>query len=202
MKPGRRSCMMCAACAVCLVVCGGAVQAQSSVKLARAGVARPAAIALRPMLANEAAPARTGRPSLEPARIAGEALAGAYAGLGGYFIGSWLGGELGTLLSETADSTQDRMSFVGGVIGAGFATAASVTAIGNIGDQTGSFSTALIGTGAGMAVGALLNQIIYGHARLPSEGESSRMRWVEASLEAILPSIGATIAFNSSRRYK
>ena len=81
-------------------------------------------------------------------------------------------------------------------------TAASVSAIGNIGDQTGSYPAALAGTAGGVVAGLLLNQILYGHARLPSEPESSRLRWVEASLEAMLPSIGATIGFNSTRKFK
>ena len=141
-------------------------------------------------------------PPLEPARIVGEALAGAYAGIGGYFLGSWVAGGIGDLLNEASEGTKDQITLVGGVLGAGVGTAVSVAAIGNIGNQTGSFPVALAGTGAGVALGLLLNQIIYGHARLPSEGESSRIRWVEASLEAMLPSIGATIAFNSTRRFK
>lgn len=143
-----------------------------------------------------------GMPPLEPARVAGEVLAGAYAGIGGYFIGSWLGGNIGEMLPDASEGTRDQIAFVGGVVGAGIATAASVSAIGNIGDQTGSYPAALAGTAGGVVAGLLLNQILYGHARLPSETESSRLRWVEASLEAMLPSIGATIGFNSTRKFK
>jgi hypothetical protein len=143
-----------------------------------------------------------GVPSLEPARIAGEVLAGAYAGIGGYFIGSWLGGNVGEMLPDASEGTRDQIAFMGGIVGAGIATAASVSAIGNIGDQTGSYPAALAGTAGGVVAGLLLNQILYGHARLPSETESSRLRWVEASLEAMLPSIGATIGFNSTRKFK
>jgi hypothetical protein len=48
----------------------------------------------------------------------------------------------------------------------------------------------------------VLNRVLYGQARLPSDRQHSRMRWVEASFEALLPSLGATIAFNSTRQYK
>jgi hypothetical protein len=141
-------------------------------------------------------------PAIEPARVAGEVLAGAYAGIGGYVLGNWAGGMLASMLPSTSDGARDRIAMVSGILGAGIATAASVAAVGNIGDETGSYPAALAGTAGGVAVGLLLNQLLYGHARLPSEGESSRVRWIEASLEAMLPAIGATIAFNSTRRFK
>jgi hypothetical protein len=129
-------------------------------------------------------------------------LAGAYAGIGGYFIGSFAGDLIGDVLPTASDGTKDQISFATGVLGATMATAASVAAVGNIGDQTGSYPSALAGTAGGVVVGLIINQALYGHARLPTESESSRLRWVEASLEALLPSIGATIAFNSTRKFK
>lgn len=145
---------------------------------------------------------RTSKPDIEPARVTGEALAGAYAGIGGYVIGSWIGGVAGDALPTTSQETLDRISFTFGVAGATLATAGAVAAVGNIGDQTGSFAVTVVGAASGILAGVLLNQLIYGHARLPSGSESSRMRWLEASLEALLPSLGATIAFNSTRTYK
>lgn len=186
---------------VCATLCCTSV-AKAQAPLGRSvavGIVRGPSIG-RPLFATTPA-VKTECPELEPARVAGEALAGAYAGIGGYFIGSMAIGGIAEL-TNVSDAMKEHITFVGGVLGAGAATAASVWAIGNIGDQTGSFPTAVGGAAAGMAVGLLLNQIIYGHARLPTEGESSRMRWVEASLEAMLPSIGATIAFNSTRRFK
>ena len=191
---------VCGPCLIGAALCGGMtpVRAQG-LRAMPVGVTRSPGSGA-PLFA--AAPATThGRPALEPARVAGEALAGAYAGIAGYFVGSMTVSRIAEL-SSASDEMKEHFAFVGGVVGAGAATAASVWAIGNIGDQTGSFPISLAGTGAGLAAGILINQLIYGHARLPSEGESSRMRWVEASLEALLPSIGATIAFNSTRRYK
>lgn len=150
----------------------------------------------------QATTANGGKPSLDAARVAGELLAGSYAGVAGYFLGSWISGFGADALAGASEGTKEQITFVGGVLGAGVATAAAVSAVGNIGDQTGSYPAALAGTAAGVGVGLLLNQVLYGHARLPREEESSRMRWIEASLEAMLPSIGATIAFNSTRKFK
>jgi hypothetical protein len=209
----RRAGVACAACTCALgaALCAApraAVAQRQSTSVARpvgVGVTRAAArrapVMIRPSFLSQV-PADRGRPEVEPARVVGELFTGAYAGIGGYFLGSWAAGGVADLFGEASDDMKDHIGFVGGVLGAGLATAASVAAIGNIGDQTGSFPTAIAGTAAGVAVGIVLNQVIYGHARLPSEGESSRLRWVEASLEAMLPSIGATIAFNSTRRFK
>jgi hypothetical protein len=161
----------------------------------RAGIAMPPAFAATGGL-------REGRPALEPARVVGELFAGAYAGIAGYFIGTWAGSLVAEALPIESEDAKDKVGFVFGASGAALATAASVAAVGNIGDQTGSYPTALAGTAAGIAAGVLLNQLIYGHARLPAETSSSRMRWVSASVEALLPSLGATIAFNSTRRFK
>ena len=157
---------------------------------------------LRPQFQSTAEPPGSkARPDIEPARVVGQLFAGAYAGIGGYVVGNWAGGLLAEAL-PASETTRDQIAFGAGVIGGGLATAASVAAIGNIGDQTGSYPIAIVGTAGGILAGALLNQLLYGHARLPAEGLSSRARWIEASLEALLPSLGATIAFNSTRRYK
>jgi hypothetical protein len=36
----------------------------------------------------------------------------------------------------------------------------------------------------------------------PREGMSTAMRWAAANVIALLPSIGATVGFNSSRRFR
>ncbi|MBM4194897.1 MAG: hypothetical protein FJ202_11035 [Gemmatimonadetes bacterium] len=165
----------------------------------RAGIAVIlASVAVTPLVAQGA----NKKPPVEPARVTGELLAGAYGGMGGYLIGSYAGTMLGRALPTASEGTKKDIAFVTGVLGAGVATAASVSAVGHIGDQTGSYQKALVGAAGGMAAAVLLNQVIYGHARLPSERGSSRVRWLEASLEALLPSIGATIAFNSTRAFK
>ncbi|MDA1081970.1 MAG: hypothetical protein O2973_09895 [Gemmatimonadetes bacterium] len=142
------------------------------------------------------------KPPLEPARVAGQLLAGAYAGIGGYVIGSLAGGALTGAMPGVSDDAKSTIKFTAGVLGAAAATAGAVWTVGDIGDQAGSYTDALIGTAGGIATAFLFNRLVYGHARLPSEPGSSRLRWIEASLEALLPSLGATIVFNSNRRYK
>lgn len=195
-----------AACGACWLAFGAALSvptrsaAAQSPRLERIGIA-----ALRmpktPVLQSTGVESEA-TPALEPARIAGQVLAGAYSGMAGYLVGSWAGSVVGSRMPGMSDAAKERVKFVTGVLGATAATAASVSAIGNIGDQTGSYPAALAGTAAGVTAGIILNQLLYGHARLPSETGSSKARWLEASLEALLPSIGATIAFNSTRRFK
>ncbi len=197
----RLACRGIAACAAAGALCALAVPWTA------VSAQRPAAASLRAGVATGGTfavtgAARDGRPELEPARVTGELLAGAYAGIAGYFIGTWAGGLVAEALPDESQDAKERIGFLFGATGAALATAASVAAVGNIGDQTGSYPTALAGTAAGVVAGVLLNQLLYGHARLPAETSSSRMRWVSASIEALLPSIGATIAFNSTRRFK
>jgi hypothetical protein len=207
-------------CAACVVCAAQGVEAQGP-RLEPTGVRRVEGAAERvlpagmipselrapeggnPRNLSQVGPAEESRgtPPVEPARVAGQVLAGAYSGIGGYVLASWAGG-LAMNNMPASENTKDQIQFALGLVGATMATAASVSAIGNIGDQTGSYRAALAGTAGGVAVGVILNQLLYGHARLPSEEGSSRVRWIEASLEALLPSIGATLAFNSTRKYK
>jgi hypothetical protein len=195
-----------AACAACWAAVGAglitsaAVARAQSPRVERVGIGA-LRMPLTPAFESIAAESEP-TPALEPARIAGQVLAGAYSGMAGYLVGSWAGSIVGSRMPGMSDAAKERVKFVTGVLGATAATAASVSAIGNIGDQTGSYPAALAGTAAGVTAGIILNQLLYGHARLPSETGSSKARWLEASLEALLPSIGATIAFNSTRRFK
>lgn len=201
-----RSIRACAACAASWVAIGVGLGTPAQTVSAQAPRSEQAGISalrmpLSPALQSTGAEADA-KPVLEPARVAGQVLAGAYSSMAGYLIGSWAGSVVGSRMPGMSDDAKERLKFVTGVLGATAATAASVSAIGNIGDQTGSYPAALAGTAAGVTAGIILNQLLYGHARLPSETGSSKARWLEASLEALLPSIGATIAFNSTRRFK
>lgn len=180
---------------VVFLACAGQVLAQAP-RLSPAGVAQA------PRMLSQTPPNQLRTPPIEPARVAGQVMAGAYAGIGGYVLGSWVGSLVIERVPMASEGTREQVSFALGLVGATIATAKTVSAIGNIGDQTGNYSHALAGTVGGVAAGLLLNQVLYGHASLPEHTGSSRVRWIEASLEALLPSIGATIAFNSTRRYK
>lgn len=164
------------------------------------------ALALGAPLCLAAVPSRAAAQDLTPplsaGRVLGEALGGTYAGIGGFVIGRFVGERAADVMGVANDRTRDRIGFTSGVVVAGLATAGTVYAIGNIDGQTGDFDATLLGTGVGF-VGALgLARILLGPAERPREGISTAGRWAAANVIALLPSIGATIAFNQTRRYR
>lgn len=148
------------------------------------------------------AEAQQARPDLNAGRIAGEAFAGAYAGIGGFLIGRYVGERTSDLVGVDRDETRRRVGFTTGVVVAGLATAGTVYGIGNIGDETGNFDATLLGAGVGFVGAVLLARMTLGPSERPREGMSTAMRWAAANVIALLPSIGATIGFNSTRRFK
>ena len=145
---------------------------------------------------------RSQRPALEPLRLGGEVVLGTYTGIGGFLVGRYLGGVIGDMMPDAAESTREQIAHWTGLAAGGAATAGGVYAIGAIGNQTGSYPITLLGAGAGyltaLAVTHLIDRPI-GPAVTP---EKSRARWLQAAVESLLPAIGATIAFNSTRRFK
>ncbi len=152
------------------------------------------------MLAPAAGQAQELKPRLEPARVAGETLAGAYAGIGGFVIGRYAAKGIGNVVGVESEDTQRRIGFAGGVLGGGLATAGVVHAIGSMGDQTGDFATTYLGSGIGFVAGLGVARLVLGPEGRPKQGMSTKMRWATANVIAFLPAIGATIAFNSTRR--
>jgi hypothetical protein len=140
------------------------------------------------------------RPDLEPLRLGGEIVVGTYAGIGGFVLGRAAGGVLADLMTHD-DGTRDRIAMTTGIIGGGLATAGGVYAIGNICCTTGSFGATFLGAGAGALASYVLQQTVFS-GRSHASRDASDLRWSTAILEAFLPSIGATIGFNSSRRIK
>ncbi|MFN0099449.1 MAG: hypothetical protein ACKVS7_12290 [Gemmatimonadaceae bacterium] len=153
------------------------------------------------VLAPQAASAQeASRPRLEPARVAGEVFVGAYAGIGGFVIGRFASKGLATIVGVESEEAQRRIGFVGGVVGGGLATAGVVHAIGSIGDQTGDFATTYLGSGIGFVAGLGVARLVLGPEGRPKQGMSTKMRWAAANVIAFMPAIGATIAFNSTRK--
>lgn len=146
--------------------------------------------------------AQRARPPLNAGRVAGELAVGTYAGIGGFLVGRFVGERMADILGAERDATLRAVGITSGVAVAGLATAGSVYGIGNIGDQTGDFSATYLGTGVGFAAGWALSRAILGPSERPREGMSTAARWATANVIALLPSIGATVGFNSSRRYK
>ncbi len=170
---------------------------------ARVGALACALVLVTASLAAQAAPvASSNRPALEPLRVGGEVFVGTYAGLGGFLIGRYLGGSLADLMPDAAESTRDEIAHWTGLAAGGAATAGGVYAIGAIGNQTGSYPLALLGAGAGYLTALAVTRLIDRPSGPAVTPQKSRARWLQATVESLLPAIGATIAFNSSRRFK
>ena len=139
------------------------------------------------------------RPALEPLRISGEVVVGNIAGLGGYFVGQAIGNHVA---SRWPDQSQHTAAFITtgfAYTTAAFSTAGGVYAVGSIGDQRGSFSATMLGTGVGAGVAWVLDRTLF--SDIDDSASGSRTRWAQTLVNSLLPSIGATIGFNSSRRF-
>lgn len=160
------------------------------------------AAALCAVTAPRAVSAQQERPQLSAGRVTGELVAGTYAGIGGFLIGRFAGEGLGDVLGVTSEDTRRRMGYTTGALVGGLATAGAVFGIGNIGDETGDFAATYLGTGVGFVAGWSLSRAILGPAERPRTGMSTAARWATANVLAILPALGGTIGFNSSRRIR
>jgi hypothetical protein len=140
------------------------------------------------------------RPRLDAGRVTGEVLVGAYAGIGGVLLGRRVGHEIASFAGAESEATIRRAQFVGAAAGGIFATSGAIFGIGSIGDQTGDFSDTALGTTAGFVVAVGVARLMLGPDLRPEPGSSTAMRWTMANVLALLPAIGGTIAFNSSRR--
>jgi len=131
-----------------------------------------------------------GKPPLNTVKIAGELLAGCVlggaAGIGGAYLGA---------------SILDTGGWFGSLAGAGLGVlvayplgcALGVYLVGNLGNETGSFGSALFGAYGGMLVvigGSLLSSL------------SPTVASVTSVAFLVTPPLFATLAFNKSRRYK
>jgi hypothetical protein len=146
--------------------------------------------------------AQEARPALSAGRVTGELVGGTYAGIGGFLIGRFAGERMADVLGAEQDATMNRVGIASGVLVAGLATAGTVYGIGNIGDQTGDFDATYLGTGVGFVAGWALSRAILGPTERPKQNMSTAMRWTMANVIAVLPSIGATVGFNSTRRMR
>lgn len=167
---------------------------------AQAAPAAPAAQAAP--AAPDAPPAPAGRPTLEPLRVGGEVLVGTYAGLGGFLIGRFIGGSIGDLM-PASERDKENLAHVTGLVVGGLATAGGTFAVGAVrSNQTASYPATLLGAGAGYVTGLAVTRLLFPRSRPSVTPEQSRARWLQATVQSLLPAIGATIAFNSSRRFK
>jgi hypothetical protein len=164
---------------------------------------RAAALALvATVVFGAALEAQEARPALSAGRVTGELVAGTYAGIGGFLVGRFVGERLADIAGAESDRAMDRVGITTGVLVAGLATAGTVYGIGSIGDQTGDFDATYLGSGVGFVAGWALSRVILGPAERPRQGMSTAMRWTMANVIALMPSIGATVGFNSTRRMR
>jgi hypothetical protein len=154
------------------------------------------------MLSTASVQAQQARPPLNAGRVTAEIVAGTYTGIGGFIVGRYVGERVGEIVGVTSDDTRRRLGYASGVFAGGLVTAGTVYGIGSMGDQTGDFATTYLGTGIGFAAAWGLSRAILGPSERPRSGYSTAGRWAIANTIAFLPSLGATIAFNSTRRAK
>ncbi|MHB1297592.1 MAG: hypothetical protein ACYC0B_03595 [Gemmatimonadaceae bacterium] len=144
---------------------------------------------------------RQGKPRLDAGRVAIEALGGAYAGIGGFLMGRVVGESVGASMGVESDVTRRRVGYTTGAVFATAATAGFVYAVGTIGDTSGDFNATLLGAGLGLLTGAAVDRLIF-DVGPPQPGKSTGAQWAAINVLALLPSIGATIGFNSTRRFQ
>lgn len=170
---------------------------------ARAWIARGLlALALMSAAVGRTEAQQQAKPRLEPWRVAGQTVVGGYAGIGGFIVGRFVAEESGRLVGAENETTVRNLGYLGGVLGGGLATAGVVYGIGNLGDQTGDFDATALGTGVGFVAALGIAKMVLGPTERPRQGMSTATRWAAANVIAMLPSIGATIGFNSTRRYR
>lgn len=142
---------------------------------------------------------RAEKPRLDAGRVAIEAVGGSYAGIGGFLVGRAAGEQVGELLGVRSDVTRRRIGYTTGALVGTFATSGFVYAVGSVGDTAGDFDQTLLGAGAGLVAGYALSKLIFADGA-PSPGMNTAARWAAINVIALLPAIGATIGFNSTRR--
>ena len=152
------------------------------------------------LLASSAGAQQAPRPRLEPARVSGEVVAGAYASIAGFLVGRFALRRVADVVGVENETAMRRIGLAGGVVAGTFATAGVVYGIGNIGNQTGDFDRTVIGSAIGFTAAVGIATVILGPEGRPRTGMSTTRRWATANVIALLPAIGATIAFNSTRR--
>jgi hypothetical protein len=171
-----------------------------SAGVGRTGRAGLVAMTLLSLLAVPLAAQPVERPRLEPARVTGELIAGAYAGIGGYFLGRHLAHEIAGVFGAESEATIRRVEFVGGAAGGILATAGAVYGIGSIGDQAGDFGETALGSAAGYLVAIGVARLVLGPDLRPEPNMGTGARWAIANVLALMPAVGGTIGFNSTRR--
>lgn len=143
--------------------------------------------------------AQSDDPPLSGTKVAGEIALGAVAGpvgfVGGGLATRWVARRVGA-----GEEGASRAAYWGAWTGMALATAAPPTLIGTRGVTTGSYAAAVGGAAAGtLGSWALVRLNLWAGAGT----EPCRVRCVVSTAAVVLlPSIGATVGFNLSRKYE
>jgi hypothetical protein len=140
-------------------------------------------------------------PDLEAWRLGAEVLGGIYAGYAGYFLGRFVGEHISDVVARDNDRTRTALRYTFGYAAGIAATAGAVYGIGSIDHQTGDFDRTLLGTGAGFVTAVIINRVVWHPTRQSASSGERAVRRVADFIEVLLPTVGATIAFNQSRRF-
>jgi len=149
----------------------------------------------------QAAPG-AGKPDIRPERVAVEVAGGTYVGLAGYFVGRGAGTFATRMLSEDHDRLREKIVHTTGLVGGAFAVGGFVYAVGDMGRETGSFGATMLGVGVGALASEMLSRAVFHRRHYTEFKDSTKRKWLAATLEASLPAIGGAIGFASSRRWQ
>ena len=150
-------------------------------------------------LAAAGAPA-AGAQSLGAARVGAQVVAGTAALPVGYVGGGlatrWVARKLGAS-DDAASSAADK----GAIVGAALAAGGAVSLVGARGPGVGSFPAAV----GGAALGGVASALVVRVARRPNEAPARPCKIgcvLASALIVALPSVGATVAYDASRRVR
>lgn len=143
-----------------------------------------------------------GKPPLEAWRLGGEVTAGMYAGYLAYFAGRFVGTHVASavLTDNSGEWPRNAIRQTLGYTAGALATSGAVYGIGSIQKQTGEFGTTMLGTGIGFGTALVLQRILRSPSRADESGGRRFLRRAAEFAEVLLPAVGATIGFNSTRK--
>ena len=164
------------------------------VALLVASVAMPATVA-----AQWVAPARLAAdapPDLSGLAVTGQVALGTLGTLGG-FVGGGLATRWVARHAGAPEGRASQLAMIGAYTGAALVTPVAPVLIGSRDGASGSYPAALAGTLAGGAASVLL--VYAGRHGAFDCRACTPLRWLAGAAIVVLPSVGATVAFDASR---
>jgi len=160
------------------------------------GAALGAALALLP----GALGAQSGVPSIGAGRVAAQVAAGTVALPVGYVAGGLATRQVARWLGASDDAAS-RAADVGAYVGTALGTAGAVSLVGARGPGVGSYPAAV----GGAVLGGAASMLVVRAVRRPNDAPAKACHVgcvLASALVVALPSVGATVAYDASRRAK